>query len=218
MVVTAVVFLPASVLSSDGFVTGKSLLPVLVAVAGVAILLADSHDFVVDHSDIVLATALPVIGFSFLGALDGWNAAIASAGCVASVVLFWAARSLSLTPYRSALLFAAMAALGLVIVSALIESYTPIQFSTRPPGGTIGNRNRMAHLIVIGAPALALLIVRVRDRLMLALLLLGSMLGGGALLLSRARGAWLAALAVMIAAGLIFLRRRRPSRVWPTAR
>jgi len=108
-----------------------------------------------------------------------------------------------------ALLLTVTSALGLVVLSALLEAYTSVEFSIRPPGGTIGNRNRMAHLVVIGMPTLAFLTMRIRDRWVLGLLVLGSALAGGVLILSRARGAWLAALiVVLVATALTFLRRR----------
>lgn len=207
LIATTLIFVQSPILGSDGFISGKALSLILASLAGSFVYVLKSRRFEADISDLTLLAILLLLGFSSLAAVNTWNAAVASSALVASIIIFWTARSISIPRYRSVLLFGVVGALGVAIGSALVEAYTPVQFSTRPPGGTIGNRNRMAHLIVIGAPALFHLTLRIRDRWILGLLLFASATAGAALLLSRARGAWLAALVVVfVAAVLIVLR------------
>lgn len=76
---------------------------------------------------------------------------------------------------------------------------------SRPPGGTFGNRNFLAHLMAIALPGL--LLVAVRERRMRAVLgFLALLIAGAAIILTRSRGAWLgstAALGVMAVAALM---------------
>lgn len=209
VVVTGLLFVQSPILASDGFVLGKVLLLGLAATAALGVYVAGERRLSSCVLDWVLLAYLFLGGLSVLSSMSSWNAAIVSTGSTASIALFWTARSISALPYRAALFFAVAGAVALVALSALIEAHTSIQFSTRPPGGTIGNRNRMAHLIVTGLPVLAFLTTRVRNRWMLGLLLLGVALSGSVLFLSRARGAWLAFIAVVLAVALLSFFRRR---------
>src|SRR5262249_46234778 len=65
---------------------------------------------------------------------------------------------------------------------------------TRVPGGTLGNRNFVAHLAAIGLPLL--FSIAVRGRFLIASS--GVAIAAAALLLTRSRGAWIAAVVMLI--------------------
>jgi hypothetical protein len=99
---------------------------------------------------------------------------------------------------RAVVLLPVLAAAG-----ALAQAYgvqTEYFSVNRAPGGTFGNRNFVAHLCAIALPVLAYLAVRARRGGELATTVAGFMAAGATLILTRSRGAWLAA----AAAGLPF--------------
>jgi O-antigen ligase len=84
--------------------------------------------------------------------------------------------------------------------------------SDRPPGGTFGNRNFLAHFTAIGTPLLLLLAVRSRRRPATALWLAALAVTSCAIVLTRSRAGWLglgAGLAVWAAGWLLALREVR---------
>ncbi len=84
--------------------------------------------------------------------------------------------------------------------------------SDRPPGGTFGNRNFLAHFTAISTPLLLLLAVRSRRAAGRALWLAGLLAAGCAIVLTRSRAGWLGfggGLAVMVTAWLLTRRETR---------
>lgn len=84
--------------------------------------------------------------------------------------------------------------------------------SDRPPGGTFGNRNFLAHFTAISTPLLLLLAVRSRRGAGRALWLAGLLGAACAIVLTRSRAGWLGfggGLAVMLAAWLLTRRETR---------
>jgi O-antigen ligase len=75
----------------------------------------------------------------------------------------------------------------------------------RAPGGTFGNRNFLAHLAAATLPLLAYLILTVRRFTSLALLAIGVAFCAAALVLTRSRAGWLAALVGIGVAGATLL-------------
>jgi len=208
LLLAVLVFTRAPILDSDNFILGKALVLSIGGMTVTAALLVGNRGYSCDKVEWFLLLALALAFASSLLSLNWWQGKLPISGLAASAALFWGSRSITITQYRLTIFIFASGAVGLIALTALAEAYTGVHLSLRPPGGTIGNRNRMAHLIVIGLPALALLTTRVRDRWMLGLLLLGSALAASALFLSRARGAWLAGLAVICVAGFLTLLRR----------
>lgn len=206
---TSLFYFRSQLLGSDSFFFGKAFLLALCAAVGVCTLLLMSPKYAVDTTDGALAVLLIWLGLSSVENMNGWGSSIATTGIVASVTIFLISRSVSLTTRRTLLLVSVAGALGMVVLSALLESFTPLQLSDRPPGGTIGNRNRMAHLVVIGFPTLVYLGARSRSLLMLVTVLVIQAMAGTALLLSRSRGAWLALLVLTVVATTLFLLRRQ---------
>jgi O-antigen ligase len=108
---------------------------------------------------------------------------------------------------------------GAVVLGALLgaaQAYgweAPLLAGDRPPGGTFGNRNFLAHLSAIAAPpllALGLAGPRWRGRA-LAITALGIVIL--AVVLTRSRAAWLAGAAGLVVTGACLLRSRRHERL-----
>ncbi|MCI0434212.1 MAG: O-antigen ligase family protein [Gemmatimonadetes bacterium] len=81
---------------------------------------------------------------------------------------------------------------------------------SRPPGGTFGNRNFLAHLLAIATPALVFSCLLARRRTAALMSLAGLMLVAGTVVLTRSRAAWLG-LACGLAVttlGIVVARRR----------
>src|SRR6202040_1567507 len=96
--------------------------------------------------------------------------------------------------YRGVLVAAAIAAVCAAAL-ALAQAYgleTEYFSANRAPGGTFGNRNFVAHIAVIGLPALVWCTVTARRPFGALLGSLGAAVLAGVLVLSRSRAAWLA--------------------------
>lgn len=160
-----------------------------------------------DRIDLLLAVYLSLSLVSALFAGDHWLSARALALTLSGAGLFWAARAAAAAGGRSTLLAVAAAAAVLGAAASLAQAYgfTSGLFSLhRVPGGTLGNRNFMAHLAVICAPALILAALKARRSWTAALGAAGLALLSAALVLSRTRAAYLglAAGTVLIAYGV----------------
>jgi O-antigen ligase len=128
-------------------------------------------------------------------------------------VVFRAARATSSAGWRWQLLGTLVFAIVLGSITSLLQVYgvTSDLFSVnRSPGGTFGNRNFVAHLAAIGAPALLLLIVLGARRWRMMAANLGVAILSAALVLTRSRAAMLAVIAValILAVGIWVAQRR----------
>jgi O-antigen ligase len=133
-------------------------------------------------------------------------------------VIFWAARKLgSVTAYRSILAAAALAAVC-AATGSLLQAYgfeTEYFSANRAPGGTFGNRNFVAHIAVIGLPALVWFTVTARRSVAAFLGSIGVSLVAAALVLSRSRAAWLAVAACAL---LLFVPMLASRKYWQGAK
>ncbi len=143
--------------------------------------------------DILLLLFLGLSILSGIFATNPWLAMRAVAISASGIVLFWAARALGpqLVP---ALALAVIAA----SVTSLLQTYgLDLDFFSdqRAPGGTLGNRNFVAHVAAFGFPLLLLMVLRAQRALFWSI---GSALVIASLVLTRSRAAWLAFAAVVI--------------------
>jgi O-antigen ligase len=164
--------------------------------------------------DALLATFLVVSTISAVFAANWWLAWRALAISYSAAVLFWSASALRRVGLYKPLLLAVGVAVIAGATGALIQAYfgttTELFSLNRAPGGTFGNRNFMAHLCAIGAPALALATLVTSRRWMFIVGLVGMTIVAAALVLSRSRAAWLALVAAAVAILLIaFIARAR---------
>jgi O-antigen ligase len=152
---------------------------------------------------------------SALLATNRWLALHAAGITFSSFVLFLAARRAARGGFAGRVLTglasAAVLAAALGVAQAYGADWSWLT-NSRPPGGTFGNRNFLAHLLAIATPVLTLLLLRGRAG-GAALAFLGLLVSSGAIVLTRSRAAWLgaaAALFVMALGTLVARRSMRP--------
>jgi O-antigen ligase len=161
-----------------------------------------------------LLTLYLLLGVASAAIADNrWAAARALGITFSGLVIFRAARATSDAGWRSPLLSALAAAIVLASVTSLLQAYgvTSDFFSlNRSPGGTFGNRNFVAHLAAIGAPALLVILVLAPRALSILASSVGVAILAAALVLSRSRAAMLAVLSgvVLLALGMWLAQRR----------
>jgi O-antigen ligase len=151
--------------------------------------------------DLWLVGFLALSAVSAATATNFWAAGRALGVSVASVVIFWVARTLRHAGLARALLSALAFAVVLAAITSLMQAYgveTELFSVNRAPGGTLGNRNFVAHAAAYGFPLVLMSLLRARG----GAGVLGGAAGVGicisALVLSRSRAAWLALIAVMV--------------------
>jgi O-antigen ligase len=146
--------------------------------------------------DLALAAYLVLGLASALAATNPWLAARALALSASGAALFWTGRRLAAVGLDGPLLTTLAAATALAAGTALAQAYgiRSEYFSlNRAPGGTFGNRNFVAHLAAIGTPLLVLALLRARAAGGVVVSAVGLAATTALLVLSRSRGAWLAA-------------------------
>ena len=199
------IVLAASTLTAfdlDRFIVPKEL--VLHVTACLAALLAFSAIRMIafSRSDWLLVIYLLLSAISAATATNRWLGFRAFAVSVSAVLLYWTARALDESRLIGTL------AIAVVISSAtsLIEAYglrTALFAVTRVPGGTLGNRNFIAHVAAIGLPLLFYIAIRAERGATFIMASLGTAIVTASLVLTRSRAAWLAA-AVMLVVFAIF--------------
>jgi O-antigen ligase len=166
----------------------------------------------VDRVELCWAGFLALSVLSMLAARSPWFSLRAMGLSLAGMAIYLTARRLSAEGLGEPMLNCAVVALCVVALTGVLEGYglvSGLSLTNRAPGGTMGNRNRLAELLVIGFPVLWLQGLRARSRPYLAVTLLGSALAASAVLLSRCRGAWLAAIVMLAVAALLCIALRR---------
>lgn len=136
------------------------------------------------------------VGLGIVSAVLATNPWVALRGVAlsgSSVILFWAGRTLRESGLAPSLLRALAIAVVLGTATSVAQAYgleTAALFSEdRVPGGTLGNRNFVAHLAAFGFPVLLLCASQARH---LAGYALGGMIVAGSLVMTRSRAGWLA--------------------------
>ncbi|HEU4886593.1 MAG TPA: O-antigen ligase family protein [Thermoanaerobaculia bacterium] len=167
--------------------------------------------------DRLLALFLLVSAVSALFATNPWLAVRAVAVSVSGVVLFWIARALREGGLGRPLLNTLAFAVVLCAVTSLLQTYgveLTIFSENRAPGGTLGNRNFVAHIAAFGLPLVLLTALRGRSVFPGAI---GATIVIASLVLTRSRAAWLAFAAVLIVFCIALLASaavRRDGRTW----
>jgi O-antigen ligase len=152
---------------------------------------------------------LLLLGYLALGALSALLATNrrlalrALAISASALLLFWIARGLREAGLGRALLQGLALAVVLVAVTSLLQTYgvhLDLFSENRAPGGTLGNRNFIAHVAAFGFPLVLLAAVRGSR-----IASLGVALVVASLVLTRSRAAWLAfaVVALVLIVGLL---------------
>jgi len=122
------------------------------------------------------------------------------------IVLFWTARGLREAGLERPLLNGLALAVVVAAMTSLLQAYgVRVDFfaSSRSPGGTLGNRNFVAHVAAFGLPLCMLAALRAwRYAPGVAIL-------AAALVLTRSRAGWLAAAVALLVFCVFSLRERR---------
>ncbi|WP_169800634.1 O-antigen ligase family protein [Archangium gephyra] len=205
MFATLLGVLPSAWLGTERFTCPKNVLFHAAALATAVACLAWGRRWTLDAVDLSLGV---FAGLSLLSALavaaNPWLTLVSTGVTLSGSMLFLCTRPLAENGRREAILLAVVLVAGLLALTVLLEAYGPLKgLSTRrAPGGTLGHRNRAAHLLVLSLPVTWLCLTRARRRPMLAVLLACAMLTGAAVTLTRSRAAWLALLVLGLGMGV----------------
>jgi hypothetical protein len=170
--------------------------------------------------DLLLAGYLALSALSALLATNRWLAFRALAVTASSILLFWIARTLRDAGLARPLIGALALAVVVAAATSLLQTYgvnLEIFSESRAPGGTLGNRNFVAHVAAFGFPLLLLCTLRAARRATYLRWAIATAFVIATLVLTRSRAAWLAFAAVMlvlIVAMLISVPLRRDRGIW----
>lgn len=204
----------------DRFFIPKELTLNLAALLAAVLCLAAARRAQVGRVDLLLGGFLLLSAASAALAQNPWNGVRALAVSASGIAIFWCARSLGRAGLDRALLVAIATAVVVGAGTSLAQTYgvrTDFFSLNRAPGGTLGNRNFVAHLCAFGLPVLFLCALRAYRLLGTVLGALGVAMLSGTLVLTRSRAAWLAVaavLAVFLVGWLLVPPARRSLRHW----
>jgi hypothetical protein len=159
----------------------------------------------------LVAAEIPLAAFAAWSALSAvfatnhWLAARALAITVSGLIIFHAGYRLARRGAGPWLVRGLAIAFVTAALTGLAQTYgvdLPILADSRAPGGTLGNRNFLAHLIAIGSPVILLQLAEAGGprRAAMAAGSFGVMLA--TLVLTRSRASWLG---MMVSLGIMFL-------------
>jgi O-antigen ligase len=201
VILAVIIALPYKLFELDRYFVPKELVLNVAALIIALALVSRRRSLTFDVVDGLIALFLLWSVASALFATNHWLAQRSVAISISGAIVFWGTRAAARAgTYRPVLVAVAIAtvctaALCLAQAYGLDTEY----FSTnRAPGGTLGNRNFVAHIAVIGLPSLVWCTVTARRPSGALLGSLGAALVGAALVLSRSRAAWLAVAASII--------------------
>jgi len=204
--------LPYKQFDLDRFFVPKELVLHATALLAAFAVLVSARRLTLARVDQFLAGFLAIGVLSALFATNWWLAERAVAVSLSGAACFWVARVIARAGLGRRLVAVLAFAAVLGAITALLQAYgvrTEYVSLNRAPGGTFGNRNFMAHLGVIAAPALVLVALTAPSRGSFARWSAGIGIVAAALFLSRSRAAWLALIACGVVAlplGIIALR------------
>ena len=150
--------------------------------------------------DWLLAGYLLLSVISAIFATNHWLAARALAVSASGVAVFWSARALRAAGFERQLLGALAVAVGAVAITAALQTYgvqSDLFSLNRAPGGTLGNRNFVAHAAAFGLPVLLLATLRAAHTFAFIIGALGAAAITAMLFITRSRAGLLALIAAM---------------------
>lgn len=174
------------------FVPKELVLHVTALLAGLLMLRSIS---IAGRVDLALTGFLLLSGIATVFAQNPWLAVRAVAVSASGIILFWVARALREAGLARPLLNAIALAIVLASITSLLQAYglrLDIFSTNRAPGGTLGNRNFVAHAAAFGFPAVLLAALRARGGFGYLTGALGVAIVTASLVLTRSRAAWLA--------------------------
>lgn len=207
---SVLIAVPSALFDLDRFTIPKELaLHATALIAGALVVSAAGSRARLGLSDTLLVALTAWSMLSALFATNRWLGLRGLALTAAGLAVHLAARRAAQSGAGN--LLRALLVVGLVAaaVTGLAQAYgvdLPVLAKSRAPGGTLGNRNFLAHLMVIGLPIAGLAFLEAKSRF--GVVALGAALAAMAAVtvLSRSRAAWLGgltALVVMVLAALL---------------
>lgn len=212
VVAVMVVVLSFKVFELDRYFVPKELVLNAVALLVGVILIFSHRRLRADALDALLLVFLVWSLVSALFATNHWIAQRAIAVSLSSAMIFWGARLAARGGLRRVLLGAAMLATVIAAVTSLAQAYgLESEYFTlaRSPGGSLGNRNFIAHAVAIGLPITLWCTIVARRPLFALAGSLATAILAATLVLSRSRAAWLAVAAFIALTAIPFLVSRK---------
>lgn len=193
---------PYKLFDLDRYFVPKELVLHVVALLAGLLIITNRKRLSLSVVDVLLAAFLAESVVSAALATNIWAAQRAVAISVSGVVLFWCASSLRRAGLVRPLLVALACGIVVCAGTSLAQAYgiqTEYFSLNRAPGGTLGNRNFIAHMCALGAPVVALVALTARRGFGSIFGGIGMAVVGGTLVMSRSRAAWLAVLVLAVA-------------------
>lgn len=191
-IAAVLVALPNPTFDLDRFLVPKELALHVTAVLAGILALGSIRRIAITGTDWLLFAYLILSALSAITATNRWLGVRALAVTASSIAIFWTARALSRAGLASPLLNGLALAVVIAAATALVQAYglrTDFFAQTRVPGGTLGNRNFIAHVAAFGLPLCFLAALRTKRFLLTST---GVAIVSAALVLTRSRAAWLA--------------------------
>jgi hypothetical protein len=179
----------------DRYAVPKELVLHLIALLSALTLLRGWRRFEPGVIDLLLLSYLAWSAFSALLAQNHWLALRGFGVSLSGAAIWFSARAVARDGLRPALLSGTAAAAVLAALLGAVQAYgfdIPWLATERPPGATFGNRNFLAHLLVITLPTVLIGGLRVRRRVWFVFAMAALLLVSGTIILTRSRAAWLA--------------------------
>lgn len=196
--------LPYKAFDLDRFFVPKELVLAITTASIAVALIETSRRVSIARLDLLLFAWLVMNVASAVFAENRWLALRALGVTAGGAATFWCARAIACTTAGNKVIAGLGFATVAASLTALAQAYgwEPAYVSlNRAPGGTLGNRNFVAHLAAIGLPALIYTGLTARSWLASLLAAAGIGASAAALIMSRTRAAWLA----LIVAGAVLL-------------
>ena len=201
----------------DRFFVPKELVLHTTAFLCVALCASRLRSLSLDRVDFFLVTFAALSVVSAVLAPNQWLSLRSVAISLSGLAVFWCARSLADRGLKRPLIAFVVLATVLGAATSLAQAYgveTEYFTLSRAPGGTLGNRNFIAHIAAIGVPLLLWYAVTAKRIIAVTLCDIGGAVLAAALVMSRSRAAWLA---LLVAAVLLALPVWRAARRVPHA-
>ena len=212
VIVVMLAALSLKVFELDRYFVPKELVLNAAALLLIGVVIARPKESNWNISDGLLGMFLLWSIVSALFATNHWLAQRALAVTLSSLIIYWTARRVQSSTAKRVLVNVAAVASVVAAVTSLAQAYgfeTDYFTLARAPGGTLGNRNFIAHVVAIGLPCSVWCTVTAR-RPIGALLWSFAVAGLAAtLVLSRSRAAYLAVIATVAVCGILLMVSRR---------
>jgi hypothetical protein len=198
----------------DRFSVPKELALNLTALLAALLLAANWRGLRATVPELVLGAFVFWTAVSAVLSVNRWIALRSAALTLSGFLIFLAARRIANNAATRESVLPRVLALAVVAacLTGLSQAYgveLPGLSEARAPGGTFGNRNFLAHFTAIGVPLVALAALRARPGAVRAFWLVGLVLCGNAIVLTRSRAGWLGLAAAAVIAVLAFAIARR---------